>query len=304
MTKNNFSSGQKAHITRLVNEAVAKRLTDLGISNIEEACDEVKKLTTKIFEGTDGETSFESQIGEFLGQIEKNSSAINLKKENIDGFYSKIFGEEDEEGNLAGGLDEEIKKKQDEMDEIKNKEEEKFDALFAKIESLLPGATSAGLAKAYKDKVKSFKWPNIWWSFIFLLSIGGMVAIAAWAFKDSQNITEVLMGLASRIAFFLPLIWLGIFSSKQQSQNKRLIEEYSHKESLAKTFEGYKREIEKLDEEDEEKEVSKLLLKELVGMAGHNPSVTLSDKNHKDSPPGLGTIEKVAEKLINTNPED
>jgi len=38
-------------------------------------------------------------------------------------------------------------------------------------------------------------------------------------------------------------------------------------------------------------------MEELVKMVGHNPSSTLDNKSHKDSPPGVSTIEKFAETI-------
>jgi hypothetical protein len=46
------------------------------------------------------------------------------------------------------------------------------------------------------------------------------------------------------------LVWLAFFASKQQAQNKRLQEEYAHREAMSKSFAGYKREAEKLDPKD------------------------------------------------------
>ena len=95
------------------------------------------------------------------------------------------------------------------------------------------------------------------------------------------------MIVVSRLPFFIPVFWLAIFASKQQSQNKRLQQEYAYKETLTKSYEADKREIESLPESKEKDALSATLLNTMIEMAKENPSATLHSDAHNDGPPSI-----------------
>ncbi len=159
--------------------------------------------------------------------------------------------------------------------------------LLDRINNLLSGATTVSLAKAYEDQQKKYKWPNILWSIVFLLSMIVMVVFAIDTFNNFifKDASDAFIKIVSRSPLFLPLIWIGIFASKQQSQNKRLEQEYAHKASIAKSFEGYKEQIEKLINTNEDGQVTKDLLNNVIEAIKNNPSDTLESKSHTDGVP-------------------
>ena len=81
-----------------------------------------------------------------------------------------------------------------------------------------------------------------------------MVIIAIWSSIDLTTLEFIKYDsfyqsfnfIFSKIPFILPLVWLALYSSKQQAQNKRLEQEYYHKEALALIYDSYRKEIEKL----------------------------------------------------------
>lgn len=164
---------------------------------------------------------------------------------------------------------------------------EAYQILFEKIEGLLPGATATGLSKAYQDQKKSYKLPAIIWSIVFILAVGGMMTFGIYSYNESniKTLTETLQLILARLPFFIPAIWLAIFSSKQQSQYKRLQQEYIYKETLAKSYEAYKREIEILPDGEERNILQQNLITSMIEMCGYNPSLTLENKSHDEKPP-------------------
>lgn len=103
------------------------------------------------------------------------------------------------------------------------------------------------------------------------------------------SIVDSLNHILARLPFFIPAVWLAIFASKQQSQYKRLQQEYVYKETLAKSYESYKREIDILPESDEKILLQQKLISAMVEMCGFNPSLTLENKSHDDKPPLPGS---------------
>jgi hypothetical protein len=117
--------------------------------------------------------------------------------------------------------------------------------------------------------------------------MGGMICFAIKNLKDVKDLNQALMTVVSRLPFFIPAFWLAIFASKQQSQNKRLQQEYAYKETLTKSYEADKREIEHLPDSEEKNALSAKLLSTMIDMAKENPSATLHSDSHNDAPPSV-----------------
>lgn len=267
-------------------------------SFISTAKEEITSLKTELNDITDLYNDFvkkpssailskAEKLNETFKKVDTYSSEISEIEEKVKDFETKIFGKTTEDK-------ESLKYK---LNDLKNQHEElhgewegNFETLSTKIEALLPGATSAGLAKSYHDQKKSYKTPNILWSIVFIATMVGMVWYAVTTVKDSESLGGAFMNILARAPFFVPTIWLALFASKQQSQNRRLEQEYAHKESLAKSYEGYKREISKLPESSDKNEIMEKLVASLIDASSYNPSETLEKNSHNDSPPLLSSL--------------
>lgn len=233
------------------------------------------------------------KLNDTFEKINEYSSEIFEIETKVQDFENKIFGDGNEDENALKFKLNDLKS---ELENLHIDWEEKYETLSTKIESLLPGATSAGLAKSYFEQKQSYKIPNVIWSIVFIGTMGGMVCYAVTTINDSESIGGALMNILSRAPFFIPTIWLALFASKQQSQNRRLEQEYAHKESLAKSYEGYKREIEKLPDSDEKDEIMEKLVASLISASSYNPSETLEKKSHNDSPPLISLFNRKSNK--------
>ena len=103
---------------------------------------------------------------------------------------------------------------------------------------------------------------------------------------DSGDPVNLLAGLIYRLSVLAPLVWLTFFVSKRLSEAQRLKQEYAHKEAVAKSYESFKQQIDKLNLDAEKDLLIKILLKTSIEAIGFNPSKTL-DKKHGDKPPLL-----------------
>lgn len=227
------------------------------------------------------------KLNETFEKVNEYNSKISSIEKKVSDFETKVFGKipKDKES-----LKFKLNDLKTQHEELHGEWEGNFETLTAKIEGLLPGATSAGLAKSYFEQKNSYKWPNIIWSAIFTLTMIGMVYYAVKTVSESSDIGNAFMNILSRAPFFIPTIWLALFASKQQSQNRRLEQEYAYKESLAKSYDGYKREIENLPASEEKEEIMEKLVRTMIDTAGFNPSSTLDKQSHNDKPPLFGSL--------------
>lgn len=106
----------------------------------------------------------------------------------------------------------------------------------------------------------------------------------------SNRLVTILDNFIYKFPFILPALWLVLFISKRRKEAQRLAQEYAHKEALAKSYESYKQQIEKLDEEDRNK-LLPILMENMLKAIALNPAETL-DKNANNETPMEEVIKK------------
>ncbi len=179
----------------------------------------------------------------------------------------------------------ELKNQQNEINKYQQEQQKIIEDLKDKIDGLLPGATSAGLATVFKDLKEKSQRGVLIYTLGFGFSLSCLFCIA-WYFLSIGTSETLwfpwLQGLFAKLLFFAPLLWFVIFFSKRRSEHQRLELEYTHKEAVARSFVGYKEQIEELGLKDEK--LLEELLSTTIKAIGYNASVTLGGK-HGDDPP-------------------
>lgn len=119
-----------------------------------------------------------------------------------------------------------------------------FDALHQRIESLLPNATSAGLATAFRAQKARFFWPQWLWLATFILTIALLLGFSYWGLPAAgESWDSMWRHFLNRLPLIAPLVWLAIYAGRHYGLALRLQEEYAYKEAVSAAFEGYKREM-------------------------------------------------------------
>jgi hypothetical protein len=147
-------------------------------------------------------------------------------------------------------------------DEIATGHEKRVEALTQelqrlvdKVEGLLPGATSAGLASSFNKQRSRFERPQRQWLLTFAVCICGLVLVALPNFLSTigwlshpadQSLTSALRNLILRLPIAAPVLWLAIYAGRNYMMSLRMEEDYAYKEAISTAFEGYKREMEKI----------------------------------------------------------
>jgi len=120
------------------------------------------------------------------------------------------------------------------------------------IESLLPGATSAGLASSFDDRRKAFLKPQNRWQWLFVGSVLAIVAVTFTSFlhglQTAPPTYEELVRLwLTRLPLIGALVWLGMHASHEAALAKRLEEDYGYKAAISSCFEGFKEQMSAID---------------------------------------------------------
>ena len=244
------------------------------------------------------------------------------RKSEIDKLYKEIYGEditneENEDTEHIDGLRDKLKKSYIEIsksieilnntvnesiedekksfDELLSTSEHKINDVKATLDSLLPGAMSAGLSSAYEKKTDDEKTAkeSLETSFrnsvFFLVAVSLLpVGIDVYLFTNGSELIQVIKDtpnlILSIFPIYLPILWYAYSSSKKLNLSKRLIEEYTHKASLGKTFEGLSTQIESLSDSDVRDELRSKLLFNLLNASAENPGELIKDYQKSDHP--------------------
>lgn len=277
-------------------------------TNIQEQVENLKNLITN-------STESNSKIAQIL----KN---VVSRKTELDDLYYEIIGYEEEDEET--GETTQIEGKKDELEnaytelseklnlfkkqlndhqtssvnsyaEIKTEWEEKYSSLEAEITSLLPNALTAGLSYAYSSKKENEEKSLVKLEANFTNSILGLVAVSLIPFVAAiammikgdtfhQTILNLPRIILAILPLYIPVLWLAYSANRKMNLSKRLIEEYTHKEVLTKTFEGLSKQIKSIPNEEHSNELRVRLLYNLLNVSSENPGKLISDYNKTDHP--------------------
>lgn len=259
----------------------------------------IQKVYADVY-GDENNEGLKAELDELLEEFHETQEKIKLAEKDLYGHSETT--PEGEEKHIDGLVDK-IKS----FFELQKK---KYNETYDKIENeLLAGATTVGLSKAYEDKANSYSRPNIYWLLGFFASVVAVICILWISLYDvnkhfftnivnlenqgNQMIIEYfIIKSVIRLGIITSLVWVATFTGKRYSQNKRLSEEYSYKATFAKSFEGYRKRAEELDQLNETRDLSDKLMTNMIEMSAFNPVKTMESNSHKEDHPSMKILKK------------
>lgn len=225
------------------------------------------------------------KITEILEHLKETQNNFSGKFEQISEFYNKIFVEKKGENGevIHIPLDKFI-------DNAKERLEKLYDDKNIILTSLYDPMAAEGLSKAYVDEKKRNLRNGVFWTFIFGVSIGFFLYISIDFWNTLENGFKDLTFLKS-LPFWIFSGFFTFYSTKQIAEYKRMASEYAHKETLNRTYIGYKTQVENIDSDGE---LKKQLLQIMLKSANFNPSEVLENKGEI---PSLSVLEKIVDTL-------
>lgn len=167
--------------------------------------------------------------------------------------------------------------------------------ILNKINKLLPNALTTGLSYAYSEKKESEVKESINYSKNFKYAAFGLIGMSIIPFLLSivfiwqgKPLHDVILDsprfVLAIIPMYIPILWIAYSSNKKLNLSKRLIEEYTHKEVLSKTFEGLSHQIDSIADHNLSADLRIKLLYNILSVSSENPGKLISDYNKSDHP--------------------
>ena len=270
--------------------------------SIQEYESKVKTLEAKITaihqQSAEKKREIEDKHNEVFGyEYQDDKTGESLYEEGLVDKLEKSYSELDRKiSELESKSTEFMKSKTSEYELFLEKKTAEFHSISEKIKSLLPDALTAGLSHAYEKKreaeVEERKTANkVFYASIFLLALSSSIPIGTsyhLLFNLNKEIGSVIADLPRLVLailpLYLPLFWLALTSSKKSNLSKRLIEEYTHKETMSKTFEGLSTQIASIGDDASTDELRMRLLYNIVNVNSENPGKLITNYNTADHP--------------------
>jgi hypothetical protein len=274
-------------------------------NNYETYAEKLEKLDTISTNADDSSTKIEA----ILTQISSRKKDIDqlyyemfgsTKTDPATGAEIKVTGKKDELDKtyheLKVGFDKFSKDKKTEFDATLDGWKKSYSAALTEIQSLLPNALTTGLSAAYsikkEDEIKEiFELKESFKNWIFVLMAISLIPFAVSLYLlifDKIPLQQVVLQLSSLVSpilmLYVPPLWIALSTNKKINISKRLIEEYTHKEVVAKTFEGLSKQIEGIKDHKVSADLKIKLLSNILEISTENPGKLLSDYNKSDHP--------------------
>jgi len=211
--------------------------------------------------------SIQSELNEIVPQKEELQSQIALIKnatetaetlpadlESLKEARIKVGKISTDSAELFGKIDSYLKTVEVTSSKIQGKKDE-ADKLVAQCEEAYKITTSKGLAGAFDERANKLSTSMWWWviGLVVALSFGVYVGSHRFellneAMKSDKEVKYIWVQIFLSILSLGAPIWLAWIATKQIGQRFKLSEDYAYKASVAKAYEGYRREAAKLDE--------------------------------------------------------
>jgi uncharacterized coiled-coil DUF342 family protein len=180
--------------------------------------------------------SFQTQMSELTAKA--TTDGVAIAKTDEDG--KKILASMTDARNMANEAHGRLIQYESDIKVLKDA----FTAMQAKLEGLLPHATSAGLASAFHIQKARFSKPQPYWLGLFVVAILCLLGATGYGLPASADTWDaILRHFVNRLPIVAPLVWLAIYAGHHYSMALRMEEDYAFKEAVSTAFEGYKREM-------------------------------------------------------------
>lgn len=247
------------------------------LSELEENIDNAENTIEKLSEISNKIETYQDRISEALEDAENILDKILVNQNLSDKYIAEINATNEKIDDQMELIEQNERKYQEAFKNLYlfiNDTKNQFQEQKNDIQKIIEDANRASMAGSFQKRkteiTNSIRFLDLC-TFVFL---GAIVCILWYIFSSSYN-QEIFSPTLffSRTPITLPLIWLAWLASRRSTYLTRIREDYAYKYSSAMAFEGYKKQVQEISPELQEK-----LLEIAVNNLGDNPTRLYKDK--------------------------
>lgn len=235
-------------------------------------------------------------------------SDFQAKKSDIETFLNDLPTRSEELKNLTTGvknLNEEVTARDSEVSELSEQTKElqkKVEELIEETKVQLGVAANAKLASTFEQVKRELITDKQKW-FLWLVGAVGVlivatVSVVVWQIIDAGTLYK--LNFLIKLALTSPFVYFVIFINREYSRTRSLIEEYTFKAAIARSFDAYKEIIQDTDSEDA-KETLKFVIGSITDLYS-SPMVNIKNnslREKENSPDILSKARSVVDDVVN-----
>jgi DNA repair exonuclease SbcCD ATPase subunit len=233
---------------------------------------------------------------EIFGYSETDANGKIIKysgrKDDLDNTYKALTIQLDEADNNLSELN---KRSTSDFKEFEQLHKKRYNTITEEIESLLPKALTAGLSAAFSSKKADEVESSVALRKSFSTGINMLIGVSlipiivsCFFLWNKVSLEEAINRLPrlvlAIIPMYIPVLWFTYSANKKLNLSKRLIEEYSHKEVISKTYEGLSKQINSINDPAQSEELRFKLLANFLQISSENPGKLISNYEASDHP--------------------
>jgi len=208
---------------------------------------------------TPEQLELEKKIDEII-EAHDAAQALPTTMQELKDTQSEIRSISGSASEYLGKIEEDRKKSLEAVDELKKNSEEGNNYL-SRLSAAYSAATTQGLAAAFEERARKLNSSVVIWVICLALGLGVLMIVGAVrlnAMKDTLAGATFETGKVWVQVFLSALsvgapVWFSWVATKQISQRFRLAEDYAFKASVAKAYEGFRKEAIRIDPEMEKR---------------------------------------------------
>jgi len=237
-------------------------------------------------------------------------SDVQTKKSNIETFLNDLPTRSEELKNLiveVKSLSEQVITRDSEVSELSKQTEElqeKAEELIEETKVQLGIAANAKLASTFEQVRGSLiqdKWK--WFNWLIGATVALIIAtalIVVWQIEDVGTLYK--LNFLVKLALTSPFVYFVVFVNREYNRTRSLIEEYTFKAAIARSFEAYKEIIQNVDSDDAKKTLDFII--ESITDLYSSPMVNIKNnslKEKENSPDILSRARSVVDGTVNND---
>lgn len=267
-----------------------------SISKFEKQIENISnKADTHLEELQQSKSSTEEKIRE----IERNIESYKIDLEEIldrsENLFIEIETKHDEVLDKSDNVDELEIRLDDGIQELENitdnidKQLERSGSLQDDVDDLLSGTIGATLGTNFKERKQELEKSARNWAIATLVSVGILIAAAWLIFQDITGDVNLGVSTLSKIALILPVSVAVVFTARNYSRERKLLEEYAFKTTMSLSLDGFREVLVKQMPEEEDETISDFLTTSMLEIYT-NPLHNLSKANAIEDDDNVGSI--------------
>jgi hypothetical protein len=237
---------KSAHIQQAQEHADSVRASlDRTLTEATQQATEAEGLKSRAQSATDTATTLLTEIRTTKGSVETDATNVTDFRKSAEESASLAKGLADK----SATIETRIAHYETRLAELDTESADRLE----KVENLLRGATSAGLAHAFDQRRQTFLKPHGLWQWVFIGSLVLLVILAlnglwtVYHIDKAPQWDELVRMWLSRIPLVGALVWLAMHASREAALAKRMEEDYGYKSAIATCFEGFRKEMTAID---------------------------------------------------------